>query len=227
MTYLTRMTLNPARRGTQKLLGSPQAMHAAVLSGFPDPIAPDQEGRVLWRTDPRSDAPGAVLWMVSPTRPDLTHLVEQAGWPSLGGGWESRSYQPLLDRLANGQEWAFRLTANPIRRSRPEGGTGRGIVTGHVTADQQLAWLLRQAAPAGFAVKTTPGGEPAVSVSERRTARFRREASRVSITQARFDGLLTVEDAQVLTRTLLRGFGRAKAYGCGLLTLAPPGQSHA
>ena len=45
---------------------------------------------------------------------------------------------------------------------------------------------------------------------------------RVTLQTATFDGLLQVEDATIARDTLLAGVGPAKAYGLGLLTLAPP-----
>jgi CRISPR system Cascade subunit CasE len=42
----------------------------------------------------------------------------------------------------------------------------------------------------------------------------------VNLAVATFDGLLEVADADLLRRTLVSGLGPAKAYGCGLMTLA-------
>lgn len=42
----------------------------------------------------------------------------------------------------------------------------------------------------------------------------------VRITTARFEGELTVVDAAALRHALMYGIGRARGYGCGLLTLA-------
>ena len=38
---------------------------------------------------------------------------------------------------------------------------------------------------------------------------------------ARFRGELEITDTEQLRDTLINGMGRGKAYGCGLLTLAP------
>jgi CRISPR system Cascade subunit CasE len=43
----------------------------------------------------------------------------------------------------------------------------------------------------------------------------------VSYATARFDGVLTVADPQVFSRKLLAGFGTAKAYGFGLMSVVP------
>lgn len=213
--YLTRFQLNPQRRGATKLLMSPQVVHAAVLAGFPDP-APTDEGRVLWRLD--TDGPKAALYIVSPERPDLTHLVEQAGWPTRASGWDTRDYGQLLGRLDSGQRWAFRLGANPAHsvRAEPE---RRGKPRGHVTAAQQEQWLLDRADGIGVSF-TDASGESLMRVTRRDTVTFQRRQAQITLRTARFEGLLTVTDPQRFSAALTHGIGRAKGYGCGLLTLA-------
>ncbi|MCA0437747.1 MAG: type I-E CRISPR-associated protein Cas6/Cse3/CasE [Austwickia sp.] len=215
--FLTRFQINTTRRGARFLLASQQRMHAAVLAGFP---SGDDRGRTLWRVDqgsPRTD-----LFIVSPDRPDLTHLVEQAGWPTTAT-WDTADYQPLLDRLEQGQRWAFRLTANPVR-SLPAGPGQRGQVKAHVSVAQQQDWLMRRAERCGFTIPDGPHGGPQVVVKERRTARFQRSHAErgreVTVVMATYDGVLEVTDPAALRAVLTGGVGRAKAYGCGLLTLA-------
>ncbi|WP_100447755.1 type I-E CRISPR-associated protein Cas6/Cse3/CasE [Glycomyces xiaoerkulensis] len=224
--YLTRMRLNTARRGAGKLLGSPQAMHAAVLHGFPSEAAASPEGgRTLWRLDFESRH-DALLYVLSAEEPDLTHLVEQAGWPTRSGGWESRRYDTLLKRLGAGQRWAFRLTANPTRSGRnhkKEGSPTQHF--GHVTAGQQVDWLLHRAERFGFTVPTGSSGEPNLALRRREQRRFHRSGSPKPVTLqfATYEGVLEVEDPESLRGALVSGIGRAKAYGCGLMTLAPAG----
>lgn len=213
---LTRLALNSARRGGQKLLGSPHALHAAVLASFPpgDEVV-DGEGRVLWRVD--DDEHAHHLYVLSPTRPDVTHLEEQAGWPTRSTV-EQREYRTLLDRLAEGQTWAFRLRANPVKAARDIGKR-----VGHVTPAQQAEWLLGRAEKAGFTVLTdgeVHDPQPRLTVSRREKKSFRRDRAIVTLVTAQFDGILRVDDTASLRRALVNGLGRGKAYGCGLLTLA-------
>jgi len=224
--FLTRMPLNPRRRAAVPLLSSPQAMHAAVLAGFADPAATDatDAGRVLWRID-RYRNQRVVLYVVSPQPPDFTHLVEQAGWPTTET-WLTRPYAPLLDTLAPGQRWQFRLTANPVHAGRrSEWASTRPMA--HVTAKQQEQWLLDRTAKWGFrlasAGDTEAGDGFDLAVVERSTQRFRRGNAMVTLGVATFEGQLEVIDAAALRRTVTHGVGRAKSYGCGLLTLARPG----
>ncbi|WEV73650.1 type I-E CRISPR-associated protein Cas6/Cse3/CasE [Bifidobacterium sp. ESL0798] len=43
----------------------------------------------------------------------------------------------------------------------------------------------------------------------------------MTISTALFDGLLEVADAEKFRHALCFGVGRAKGFGCGLLTVAP------
>lgn len=213
--FLTRCQINPASRGGRKLLGSPQAMHAAALSGFHSEQAP---GRVLWRVDEQVN--NVWLYLASAERPDLTHLIDQAGWPTTQA-WETREYAPLLDSLEAGQRWQFRLRANPTKSIRsPHGARGKRVP--HVTSEQQLSWLLGRAEGLGITLGATD--EPSVAVTARGDQVFRRQGKDVTIRWATFEGALVVTDPALLRAALVQGVGPAKAYGCGMITLAPVGR---
>ncbi|WP_059010275.1 type I-E CRISPR-associated protein Cas6/Cse3/CasE [Streptomyces specialis] len=234
--FLTRFRLNTARVGARRLLSSPQVLHAAVMASFAE--APSHGGhgpRVLWRIDRNSKAE-TLLYVVSPVRPDLTHLVEQAGWPATPtAGWKTYDYADFLSKLAAGDTWSFRLTANPVHSIRRKDGepTKR---TAHVTPRHQKQWLIKHQENAGFRVLERPaerqvlpdGGDAyELIVHDRRDLAFGKteqpsgRLNRVTLATATFDGRLAVTDPDALRRTLTSGLGKAKAYGCGLMTLAP------
>ncbi|MGB4837192.1 MAG: type I-E CRISPR-associated protein Cas6/Cse3/CasE [Nostocoides sp.] len=237
MAYLSRIDLNPLRRGAQNLILNPQAMHAAVLGGLP----PGVNGRVLWREDRSAStggAPRSSVIVLTPEEPDWSHLVEQAGWGTAQGAPLIRDLQPLLDLVVTGRRFGFRLRANPtestktpatptaIQRGRQDRGERRGVRVAHRTAGHQLDWFLKRTttneAAWGFTVQQEP--LPEVQLVERDVLRFRkgRDVSHnVTLARATFEGVLTVTDSQRLRGLLLAGIGRGKAYGCGLLTLAP------
>ncbi|MBD0708221.1 MULTISPECIES: type I-E CRISPR-associated protein Cas6/Cse3/CasE [unclassified Streptomyces] len=254
--YLTRFPVNTARSEARRLLGSPHRMHGAVNMAFPRPPARDGENpRVLWRLD---QAPGDRLDLLvsSPDRPDFAHLAEQAGWPSLGReGWTTFAYAEFLDALAEGDTWAFRLTANPVHHIRraqdPVGAPTKR--TAHLTVRHQIQWLLKQQERAGFTVlrrsdpplaqmpspvADAPPPEAAeewgyqVTVHDRAPVQFgrpTRDSSRpaaapgadVRFARATFDGRLRITGMAAFRRALTHGLGKSKAYGCGLMTLAP------
>ena len=216
---MSRIQLNPQRRGARHLLSSPQRLHAAVLGCFPAPPTGDRDGaaRVLWRVD--HDRERTLLYVVSPSEPDFAALAEDAGWPTTERG-VVKPYQPLLDTLESGQTWAFRLTANPTRYLPGDDGRARRVA--HVTVGHQEQWLRDRVERAGFRI----AGESNLLVSRRNVETFtRRDTTRartgtVTVAIAQFDGLLEVTDPQLLRTALVTGIGPAKAYGCGLLTLA-------
>lgn len=217
--FLTRFRINTARRGSRKLLASPQAMHAAVLSAFAGSATGETDRpRVLWRLD--GSGHDRLLYIVSPDKPDLTHLVEQAGWPTTET-WQTRGYSDFLDSLRVQQRWAFRLTANPVRYGRLPHRSDTARV-GHVTVEQQRDWLLARAERSGFRVTVAGSGEPDLTVHRRQTYAFHRDGRRVTLRVATYDGQLEIVDAETLRTVLTSGLGHAKAYGCGLLTLAAP-----
>ena len=218
--FLSRMFLNPRRRDARRLTADPQAMHAAVMSAFP-PDAHDA-GRVLWRID--DDADRLSLFVVSPTMPSFDHLQEQAGW-SNQPTWDVRPYAQVVDRLMKGQEYSFRLAANPVRIVTGDDGVKRRHA--HLTAPQQLSWLIDRSDRLGVEFPSATGlleGEPSiaeVAVTGREQLRFRRQGHPMTLTRVRYDGQLRVVDPAALRAVMIDGIGKGKAYGCGLLTLAP------
>lgn len=222
--FLTRIELDPGRRLARKYLGSPQVMHAVVMKAAGS-VPTDGAGRVLWRTD---QGPRTLLYVLSPSVPDCQQIVAEAG--VLGATAQTLDYEPFLSRLAAGQVWAFRLTANPSW-SVPQGPGLRGKRQGHVTVAQQRKWLLDRTGRLGI--------EPVGSVEEDRDERMLRVVSRarpvfgrdnplsqqrdrVRINQTVFEGVLRVTDPQALRVALIGGIGRSKAHGCGLMTLTRP-----
>lgn len=220
--YLTRFQINPARRDARKLLSSPHAMHAAVRAAFP--IATDYEradARTLWRLDTPATAT-VHLYIVSPGEPDLTHLIEQVGWPTMKAEtWVTRNYDGLLASLASGQRWAFRLTANPTHSGRKTADAKETQRFGYLREHEQVEWLAKRADRHGFALADQGDGLPNVRLHRRQAQTFKRGMGAVTLMMATYDGILQITDADAFRSALTRGIGHAKAYGCGLLTLAP------
>lgn len=228
--FLSRVPLNGARRGGAELIASPNKLHAAVEASFPPAVTSEagsspHKGRILWRIDSLPEGRSVWLYVVSPRKPDFTHLIEQGGWPEEGKG-ETREYDHLLAAISAGQNWHFRLAANPVRKVLVDKGTSPkgevvGTIQGHVTADQQVSWLLNRSGSHGFALSEGEDGTPQVRVIRRAKSSFVHGRSRVTLSTAVFEGVLKVTDADLFRSALCRGIGRAKAFGCGLLTIAP------
>lgn len=227
--YMSRIALNRRRRGAAKLLGNRHMMHAAVMSSFPPEIpTTTHAGRVLWRVD--RDGENVCLLVVSPQKPCLAHISEQAGW-STADCWATREYTPLLNSVATKQRYTFRLAANPTHRLT-EGGIKK--IRGHQTVGWQTSWLMSKAEQHGFQL-VLAGAEPDalagvraseaapwnLQLSHQDRSEFRRSGRPVVLSTVQFDGELIVTDAVAFRAALCNGIGRAKSYGCGLLTVLP------
>jgi CRISPR system Cascade subunit CasE len=96
-----------------------------------------------------------------------------------------------------------------------------------VTASQQEQWLLDREERSGFRVEDFDMAgeelpdERALRVTERRTLTFSRRETSVTLRVATFEGVLEVRDRDSFVHALSFGIGRAKGYGCGLMTIAP------
>lgn len=224
--YLSRVLLNDRKRETLHAIASPQLIHGAVESCFG--YTPDSEGnrkRLLWRIDNIADK--QYLLLLSEGIPKLTSLVQQFGYPDIQPQSQTKAYASFLERLCNGQRWQFRLRANPVHSSMKEANetTRRGKIYAHVTPEQQNQWLMSRTTASGFDIKQN---ELNLVHSEWKKFRKNNQVNReVVLRVATFEGVLHITDAEKFRYSLTAGIGRAKAYGCGLLTIMHiPGITH-
>jgi len=210
MMYLSRLILNPRSRQVQSELARPYELHRTLMKGFPDGVRREQ-ANLLYRLENHPLTRSLTLLAQSTVKPDWTPLLSAGQGTYLLASPETKQ---LSLHLSEGRVLRFRLRANPTKRL----STGKGNKAGkrvHLFKEkEQLNWLKRRAQAAGFRVmdvRITPEG----NLND-----YRR---RLTIYQVRFDGILQITDPQALAQALRRGIGPAKAFGCGLLSLAPAG----
>lgn len=238
--YLSRIELDINKRDTMRALNWPVVMHGAIERSFEN-----KEERKLWRVDYLHNR--CYLLVLSASKPNFTRFREQ--FSPAGVEWETRDYQPLLDRIANGQQYRFRLCANPVYCTKRgvkgdltpkmKNNKERGNIKAHVTQDQQCLWLINKAEQCGFEVDkgesfvhtdstgketiywTHPGFEIVHTIWKQfnKNTSDRSTEKQVKVRMATFEGVLTVTNAEVFREKLIHGIGHAKAYGCGLMTV--------
>lgn len=213
--YLSRVELDLSRRATMLALANPQKLHGAVETSFAG-----GRRRRLWRLDKLAGR--MYLLLLSEDKPELSVIAGQFGHQDGGIPPETRPYDPLLQRIAAGSVWQFRLTANPVKSLSRGGGSGdRGVVRAHCTVEYQKQWLLERADRHGFAIEMEK-----FDVTESRWLRFFKGGDRghaVSLLSVTYEGILKVTDAALFCHALTNGIGRGKAYGLGLMTVLQRG----
>ena len=207
--YLSRIELDLVNYKTRRALSSPQVLHAAVENCFPDK---EEKDRKLWRLDRLQGK--VFLLLLSPEKPDFSLFSKQ--FCSTGVVGETKDYKPLLSSIRNDDSLRFRLRANPVHSILTDKGE-RGKVYAHVTTSQKRDWLIEKAHTCGFELN-----KDLFDVVETDRLRFWRDRKErpVEIEAVVFEGILKVLDTDMFIKTLSQGLGRAKAYGCGLITIA-------
>jgi CRISPR system Cascade subunit CasE len=106
------------------------------------------------------------------------------------------------------ERYQFSLLANPTKKL---GGKRLAL-----SADDLLIWMERKAATGGFIVETAT-----LQIIPRGREYFRKNGIRGAHKSVEFRGVLTVTDPEQFKSSVTQGIGSAKAFGFGLLLLAP------
>ena len=222
--FLSRLCVNVHRRKVQHDLADCSAMHRRVLEAFPQAPgvgnARDHFG-ILYRVETLRDQ--VVIIVQSATEPDWSRLPSEY----LSTNPEVKPIDALLDHIQAGIALRFRLVANPTRRISNsnvlEVATSYGKRVPVLGEEQQLAWLTRKGKQCGFVllpVHLAPVSDVRI-MPQAESGGQRGSTGRVTLGSVRFDGRLCVIDAERFRQALVDGIGSGKAFGMGLLSVAP------
>lgn len=203
-----------------------QAGHRLVWTLFAD--SPDRRRDFLWR----EAAPGA-FYLLSRRPPKDAHSLFELEAP--------KSFAP---HLCAGEVLRFTLRANATVARRPGGdsrargkpsdvvmdalyrlapGPDRAAARQEAIHSAGRAWLAARGASNGFRLPdANPASGPTSCVTGYRVLELGDRKDRMRIGILDFDGLLVVEDPSKLIEAIGEGFGRAKAFGCGLMMIRRP-----
>lgn len=242
--YLSRLVLNPRSRQVMSEMADPYEMHRTLMRAFPNATAEAQTARegfgVLFRVEALRGIPAVLVQ--SRFHPNWSFLSGQRDYLRMDGEMPSASWKnvmPSYHKLRCGQILRFRLRANPTKRVAKQEDRMRGKRVELVHEEEQIAWLIRKGQerekgiPGGFEllmkeIKEARGETrlvPRVNVCSEGKQKGRKwdEAGRHATTHLAtlFEGLLRVTDRDAFLQTLIRGIGPGKAFGFGLLSVAP------
>lgn len=198
--YLSQLFLNPRFRAVQADLADRYQLHRTVLSGFDHDAGAEE--RVLYRLEATSRRPMLLVQSAMLPQWQQSTRIMQTGYLL-----NEVAVKPVQLALADGQTLRFRLYANPTVK---RGGKRFALHT----EDQQRRWLERKAADHGFEVLD-------VSMRDVKQILGRHNKQRLTWHQVGYEGYLVVRSAQLLLEAVQQGIGSAKAFGFGLLSLAP------
>lgn len=204
--YLSKLTLNPRNRAVQRDLARPHDLHKTIMAAFPANLDKAQK-RVLFRVEQNASNQQISVLIQSQDQPDWTqiasgYLLELPNNPAT---------KAVNLQLQPGQRLAFRLRANPTKRlSAGKGNKGKRI--GLYKLEEQIEWLQRKAADHGFAIQNAMPAQQQLVDDRRQDLKF---------FSVQFDGILQVTDPATFLTAIQAGIGSGKAFGFGLLSVAP------
>jgi CRISPR system Cascade subunit CasE len=222
--YLSRLVLNLRNREVRRDLGDCHALHRTLMSVWGQ-LGAGLEARrsvgLLYRIE--AFGPGSL-----PTL--LVQSSAQPLWAALETGYlaqpaVTKPMSALCDRLKVGSRLRFRLRANPTRCIREEREAGARRVELR-RDDDRIAWLVRKGVDQhGFRILDS-NGQLAVRLGPVEKVKGSRPTPAgtttvVTIGATLYDGTMEVTDLDRFRHALAEGIGRGRAYGCGLLSIAP------
>ena len=212
--YLSRLLLNPRDRQVQREIADPYNLHRTILHAFNSDRA---SASVLHRLEQNPRNGQMILLVQSAIRPDWEWLIEK-GYLSPAdpfSGMENPAVKEVNLSLQNGRFLQFRLTANPsikkVRRDK-NGKRRNSNRVPIVHEEKQREWLQKRAADNGFRILDTN-----ISQAQNQTSRQKK----ITVYTVQFNGRLQITNADTFKTAIEKGIGPAKAFGCGLLSLAP------
>lgn len=223
MIHLSRLLLNPDNRRAMLEAADAYEMHRTLSKAIAHHAADGETlPRLLFRVEPvtRRGQPVPVI-VQTIVEPDWTALTVPEGYfaepPRTKAGELS---------LREGQRLRFRLRANPTVRKKVERefnskGETRTKRVGLVGVDNQVNWLLRKGSQIGADID--PNSIIVQHSDYRRTRKVLAGQRRPVHLDVLFEGVLTVKHPNGFRASLHQGIGSAKAFGFGLMSVAPAG----
>lgn len=197
--------------------------------------------RMIWSLfaeTPDAKRQGLFLFHVERNAP-FTAIVRSRRPPEdgFGGAWEIEK-RPFAPRLHTGQRLRFRVRA-VASHWQPRPGAKRGLRQDVIMAAWQalkdpnptaeiledtaeraaLEWLERQGGRCGF--RPAPGEACVLDYDRIRIPRAKEGGAPIRFGAITYEGVLTVEDVPSFRRMLADGLGSARAFGNGLMQIAP------
>ena len=241
--YLSRLCLNQRSRRAMSEMMHPYEMHRTLMRAFPDFEGDARRAcGVLFRAEPAERDGALKVFVQSLVEPDwsfLTALGDYLDYSVANDPYQHKDIMPYCSKIREGDTFTFRLRANPTKRVGKQDDPLHGKRVELNREQEQLEWLARKGqerekgAPGGFEIgapldEQYPRFANVVARTEgkvkgrKRTSEPGHSTTHLAVV---FEGVLRVTDSDAFRETLVRGIGSAKAFGFGLLSLAPAGCS--
>lgn len=204
--FLTKIVPNLRGKGVQRDMRDAHQLHRTVMSLFEtvEEASPRSELGVLHRID--TTRTGPIILIQSRHLPDLEKL------PELYGSTSTTSLGNLFEYLHDGISVRYKITVNFTKDIRTETGQEKRVALGK--KDLEIRWKNTSDSNG---LLTNPDQQRMTPT----TIRGKKNNGTLILRPWEIEGTATISDLALLSQVIKTGIGRGRAYGCGLLTLAP------
>jgi len=204
--YLSRLILDPFNRQVQKDIGNVYEMHRSVMSAFKH-LPEDQykAGRVLYRLD-KGRQGEIIIFVQSTYKADWQDKIFDDYF--LNKEDYIKEYNP---KPVKGNHYLFKLRANPTKKINYKR-------LGLFDEGKQTEWLSGKLSTSGATLS-----ELMIKQEGFLKGSYMNKAGKkntISFLSAVFEGSLVVNDPVSFVKALENGFGSAKGFGFGLMSIA-------
>lgn len=211
--YLSYLLLDQNKADVRRALGNAYEMHRTILRAFDDDTqAPAREKfGILYRL---FDERGLKLYVLHQAKADWNKIKNQ-GFTLAKIANNPKPMATTVESLKAHATYTFDLLCAPTRKVKREGKLGHRQFL--ATPEERVHWLQRKGEQSGFALSGASlmeGGQLKVFVKKR-------ECEQSALTAVRFQGELTVTDAERFRTAFSKGIGSGKAFGLGMMLLFP------
>jgi CRISPR system Cascade subunit CasE len=230
--YLSRLILNPRSRAARRDIADCHDLHRTILSAFSqkenDSSGARHQFGMLHRLDIDRRSGRVTLLVQSRERPDWSRLPDDYLEETDTENPACKPIEEIYNSLRPGARLTFRLRANPTRkidtRSGPDGKRRNGKRVDLRREGDRIAWLKRKAEASGFRLLSVRLNNDVVNLRAQPENKFtgkRVQTGRLTFGSILFEGELEVTNSEAFLQALVSGIGSGKAYGFGLLSIAP------
>lgn len=206
--YVSQLILNDRDRKVRHDLSNIHNLHRSIMQAFPDEKR--EQARADWQVLFRLEPDSNILLVQSELEPDWGKLPPSYFRPQFKNpGYEHKLFQPEPSQFPVDRLLRFRLKANPSKRDKETRKT-----VGLYSQSDREAWLKRQSEQHGFSVEGLD-----IIPSANLWGEKAKGQAQIKIHTALFQGVLKVQNPELLVTAIQQGIGRGRSYGCGLLSL--------
>ncbi|OIK08222.1 type I-E CRISPR-associated protein Cas6/Cse3/CasE [Streptomyces monashensis] len=220
--HLTRLKLNPMSTEAARDLRNVHSLHRTVLTLAPDNLgdSPRAAAGILFRLEQHPRGHTLLIQSTHPLNLDALPIGYAAAT-------DERDLTPLFTWCQPGTPIRYRIHAQPTRSLAIKGRDDKGrFKRGRripLHGDDATHWWHERATAAGLTPHTeiTNTAPQPDLVGWKTNPEHKNKRMHIRDRVTRFEGTATITDTTALHTAITTGIGRGRAFGTGLLSIAP------